>query len=76
MIDIKAIFYQDSLKEFSKFCDENNIEIQEWQMETGLGWSIEYRVDVYDLDNKQKELLKDYIGSNEFLDYDYVIIWN
>jgi len=74
MKNIKAIFYQVSLKDFMNFCDKNNIDLQEWTNDCD-GYISELRIDLYDLDKSKFDLLEFYLGSNEFIDYDYLIAW-
>ena len=74
MSNIKAIFFSGNLSDFVSFCDKTSILYQEW-LEDDSGYISEIRIDLYDLDESQLKALEEYLGSDEFKDYDYVIIW-
>jgi len=74
MDNIKAIFYSGSLSDFKMFCDKTSILYQEW-LEDGGDYVSEIRIDLYDLDEDQLKALEEYLGSDEFKDYDYVVVW-
>jgi len=74
MANIKAIFYSGSLSDFVSFCDKTSILYQSW-LEDGGDYVSEIRIDLYDLDEVQLKTLEEYLGSDEFKDYDYVIVW-
>ena len=74
MKNIRAIFYNISLKDFVSFCDKNEINIHKW-IEDSSKHICEIRVDLYNLDEYKLGILEDYLDSDEFMNYDYVIIW-
>jgi len=74
MSNIKAIFYSGNLSDFKMFCDQNEIDVQEW-LEDGDDYVSEIRVDLCNLNENQLDALVEYLGSDEFMYYDYVIVW-
>jgi len=72
MNKVTGLFINTSVSGFIEFCDKNNIEHQEWQYNA----DCEIRIDMFDLNQEQIDLLKEYLERDDIDEYTYITIWN
>jgi len=68
---LRAIMYMESVVDFKKLCNENDIKYEEWTSND----EYEVRVSLCELEQEKLKVLTDFVGSKDVLSYNFLIIW-
>jgi len=73
MNKVTGLWVMNNFSDIIEVCDKNCIKYQEWASDT---YDYELRINIFDLNQEQIELLKEYLDRNDIDEYTYITLWS